>query len=452
MKVDLSIPLLLSEIAEAVSGVLGAEDKYVDFICTDSRELTKDGVFFAFDKAEIYVGEALMTGAVVSHSPSATVSVDDAGEAFLRLASYYKAKLPHLKKTVAVTGSVGKTCVKDYTAALLSGKYRTHKTTDNYNNGIGLPLSIFSAPQSTEILVLEIGTNHPGEIKRLSLCAEPDLAIITGIGTSHIGNFGSRKTIAKEKSEIRVGMTDPKALIIPCGEPLLSDLPCLLKVGKDGDVSFSVIKSGADECVFVYTTPIGRTEELRFSFGGEHYVNNLAFAVSAAIALGIDIDGINKRLSESEHFLPRQKTVKIDGITFIDDSYNASFEAYESALSVLSKSKGTRSAVIGDVLELGAYSERIHRAIGELCVKLKTDKIFPFGKYAYAVAEGAASAGFNRKNIFINADPHDHARTATLILNNLGADETVLIKGSHALHTEKIIDCVKKMQGAKNDI
>ncbi len=452
MKVDLSIPLLLSEIAEATGGVVGAEDKYVDFICTDSRELTKDGVFFAFDKAEIYVKEALSAGAVVSRDPSASIVVDDAGEALLKLAAYYKTRLPHLKKTVAVTGSVGKTCVKDYTAAILSGKYNTHKTSENRNNDIGLPLSILSAPSGTEILVLEMGTNHPGEIRRLSLCAKPDLAIITGIGTSHIGNFGSKKIIANEKSEIREGMTDPNALIIPCGEPLLDGLPCLFKAGNGGDVDFSVIKSNADECVFVCTTPIGSTKEIRFPFGGEHYVKNLAFAVSAAVVLGIDIDGINGSLSECEQFLPRQKRIRVGNATFIDDSYNASLEAYESALSVLSECQGTRSAVVGDVLELGVYSERIHRAIGELCVKSKADKIYPFGKYAHDVAEGAVRAGFNQKNIFINDDPCDHARTAALILENLVSGETVLVKGSHALHTEKIIDCVKEMQGAKNDV
>lgn len=452
MKVELGIPLLLSEIADITNSTVKGADRYVDFICTDSRELSKDGLFFAFDKAQIYVNEAIMRGSVISRSNSATVTVEDTQEAFLALASYYKRKLPHLKKTVAVTGSVGKTCVKDYTAALLSKKYKTHKTADNFNNGIGLPLSIFSAPLDTEILVLEMGSNHSGEIERLSLCAIPDLAIITAIGTSHIGNFGSRKMIAKEKYQITAGMKDPKALIIPCNEPLLDGLPHLFKVGNEGDVDFSIIKSDSEESVFIFQTLIGVTKELNLPFGGEHYVQNLAFAVSAGIALGLDVCDINAAISDFNQFIPRQKMIKVKNITFIDDSYNASLEAYSSALHVLSKRNGTKSAVIGDVLELGEYSDKIHKAIGELCARLKIDKIFPFGKHAHAVAKGALQAGFNSENIFINSDPEAHAHTASLIIANAKTNETVLVKGSHAVHTEKIIECVKEIQGVKNDI
>ncbi len=444
MKARLEIPLSLKEAAQAM-GASTSADGTVNFITTDSRELENDGLFFALGRGEDFVNHALSRGFAVSSENKDALLVPDTRAAFLSLAAYYKRKLPKLKTTVAITGSVGKTTIKDYTGAILSSKYKVHKTPGNFNNEIGLPLSIFSAPLDTEVLVLEMGMNAPREIERLSHTASPDIAIITNIGTSHIGKLGTRENIALAKREILLGLKCGGAVIIPSDEPLLSDIKSAFKLGVGTDVNACDIRESSSGIFYKILTPLGKTEEIHFPWGGTHLAKNLAFAVSAALCTGFDLQDINNAISDISVFIPRQNYIKIKNLFFYNDSYNASLESYIADFKMLRKRGTVFSAVIGDILELGEEEKKIHKRLGELSREFGLSKIYPFGKNALTVLGGALSSGFPSKNIFINENSHDYEGTARLILDNSAPGEIILIKGSHALHTEKIIEAARAL-------
>lgn len=446
MQVKLDIPLTLSEIAEAVGSHFSLPDQTVEYISTDTRGMTAGALFFSLSGGEKYVPEAMEKGHAVGITNS-TIQVSDTENALLSLASYYIRKLKMLKYVVAITGSVGKTTVKDFTAAILAKKFHVHKTEGNHNNAIGLSLSVLAAPRDTEILVLECGMNHKGEISRLSAAIHPDIAVITNVGTSHIGNLGSREAIAEAKLEITHGMKYTAKLIIPSDEPLLlSDRQTVLRVGKNGDIKPRIRSVTANETAY---SILKDNESIAGSlpFGDKHLVGNLAFAIAVASSVGIPLDCIASALTHSENFMPRWRRIELSDFTVIDDSYNASLESYRAAFAVLSKHCGPKSAVIGDVLEAGALSDKIHEAIGKEAASAGINKIYPFGEFADKVVGGAVDAGFDVSMIFPNKDRSAHEKTAREILKNVKPDELILIKGSRALFTERIIKHLQKEQG-----
>ncbi len=444
MKVMLKMPLTLSEAALAM-GATVESDAVIDFITTDSREMSDGGLFFAIDGGEAYTNEALSCGFAVSSQNPNALFVPDTRKALLKLASHYKNKLPKLKKTVAVTGSVGKTTVKDFTAAVLETKYKVHKSTGNFNNDIGLPLSIFSAPCDTEILVLEMGMNAPFEVESLSLTAKPDIALITNIGSAHIGRLGSRENIALAKLEIISGLSKNGSLIIPSDEPLLSHIKNAFRVGEGGDVSLEDIGESSSGIFFRIKTPFGKSSEIHYPEGGIHFAYDLTLAAAAALCLEFDLNDINEAFSDISRFITRQKYIKINNILLYDDSYNASFESYAADFKMLTSRFGCASAVIGDILELGDSEEEVHKKLGALAYDFGLSKIYPFGKNALLVKEGALNSGMPKECIFENEDCRDHRKTARLILENESSGAVILIKGSRGVQTEKIIEAVKAL-------
>ena len=230
MRIKLGIPLELSEVVEATRGRLNEKchKSKIKFLSTDTRELEPGDLFVAL-RGERYDGNdfikyAKERGAItLGDDISADILTKFGNASLLFLASYFKNKLKRLKYTIAITGSVGKTTTKEFTKILLSTQYSVHSTPQNYNNLIGMPLTLLSAPADTEILILEMGMNRLGEISQMSKCAKPDIALITNIGTAHIGNLGSKENISKAKKEIFDGMTDGEK-IIPYGEELLSNI------------------------------------------------------------------------------------------------------------------------------------------------------------------------------------------------------------------------------------
>ena len=228
MRIRLDIPLTLGEIAEACSGVCKEELKGtpVEYLSTDTRELCPEDLFVAikgekFDGND-YVGKAIELGAIPLSSVETDVgiTVTDSSLSLIGLARLYKSKLPNLKKVCGITGSIGKSTTKEFAAIIISEHFSVTKSIGNFNNAVGMCLSILSANKNTEVLILEMGMNAHGEISLLSKTAEPDIAVITSVGTSHIGRLGSREEIARAKLEILDGMKEGK-LIVPADEALL---------------------------------------------------------------------------------------------------------------------------------------------------------------------------------------------------------------------------------------
>lgn len=447
MRIELSIPMTIAEIANNTDGIiLGNNKQIVTHIVTDSREVKEGDLFIALRgkrfNGESYSTEAISRGAALmsSHRENCGIFVSDTQNALLRLAAYYTTKLPYIKYKVAITGSVGKTTTKEFLKVLLNERYVTHASEGNLNNEIGMPLSILSAPLNTEVLVCELGMNHEGEISRMSKSLAPNIAVITNVGTSHIGNLGSRQNIAKAKLEVLDGMRDGR-LLVPKEEPLLSEVNTALTFSLgDCNADFSVLSAeGGNVSLYKKGTKI-LTQ--KFAFPEEHLLSCLAAAFSAAMLCGVTKEELNRGILHISRDNIRQKIVNKGEMYFYQDCYNASLESvYAAFKSVAALTSYTaRSAVLGDILELGDHSDEIHRKIGKELVGFGFNKIYLFGKLVESLSDSAIECGFPKERIFLNHDINRPDITASQIKENFQTGEIILLKASRSIRLERVLD------------
>ena len=276
MRIDLGTPMTLEEIAYATGGN-HKQNAIIKSITTDSREVEEGDLFIAikgdkFDGAD-YVSEVKKRGGFVLASVPLYSDIlhPNGADALLSLATYYIKTLPYLLYKIGITGSVGKTTTKEFLKIMLSDRYITHASKGNFNNQIGMPMSILSAEKNTQVLLMEMGMNHPGEISNLSRCLRPDIGIITNIGTAHIGNLGCRENIAKAKLEITDGMNDG-ILFTPADEPLLRCEKKCVKFSLTNKNADYFIESSKENTVFIFKS--GRLyANAKFNILGEHNLN-----------------------------------------------------------------------------------------------------------------------------------------------------------------------------------
>lgn len=460
MIVTPELPLSVKNIADAVAGVYGGDDRPIFRIVTDSREAAAGDLFFALpgdgDGGEAYVAEAQKNGAIAvsKYRRDGVLLVRDVAEALLLLASEYRRRLPALKCVIGVTGSVGKTTTKEFIAAILSEKYRTHATAGNYNNGLGVPLTVLSAPAKTEVLIVEMGMNHKGEIAPLSACVHPNLAVITNIGTAHIGNLGSREMIAEAKKEILTGMNGGK-VVVPAEEPLLADVPHRMTVSlRDPTADFFLMPKTmcADKSTADFFCGERKIGNLSVFAPGMPVLSALAFSVSVATLLGLSDTEIRRGISSIKSDRIRQSVYKIGKLTVFDDAYNASPESVSAAIRTLSLFREKeKSALIGDMLELGCRTEECHEAVGRLLADEGFSKLYLFGVYAQFVAAGARRSGKSTCVVYENTDPLSPVETARRILSHSGDGEILLVKGSRGAHLERILEIMKNITEGKTN-
>lgn len=442
MKIKLGIPLKISEIAYATSGKIinSTADNLIECITTDSRECKQNDLFIAikgqYNDGNVFCNDAEGKGAYcLSETDSRGVKISNGLSALANLASYYKSKLVRLKHTIAVTGSVGKSTTKNILTVIFSKKYKTHATRNNYNSEIGAPMTVLSAPPDTEALILELGMNHRGEISRLSRSVTPDIAIITNVGTAHIGNLGSREQIALAKLEILEGMKDGK-LIVPASEPLLNGYSNLTFGLPKEDALFSSKRAGADVLIFYRDKPIIKS---RFSPVGDYLLSNLSAAVAAALCSSVEVSTVENGISCISGDISRQSVTNWNNILIYDDSYNASYESVVASLDAFDKLAGSkRSILLGSMLELGEESEKLHRLLGKFIATRGYSKIYLIGDYSNIIKEEAIKNGFPEENIFINTDAHDLNLTRSQIKENSSCGEALFLKASNALNLSDI--------------
>ncbi len=445
--------LRASYIAKASCGELIGADVEVCGIVRDTREVY-EGCLFAAIRGERFDGHDFVCDAIKAGAGAVLVSrklrdvkisqivVSDTVEALGKIAEEYIKMLP--AKRICVTGSVGKTTTKEMCAAVLGKSFKTHKTEGNYNNNIGLPLTVFGMDKSHEAAVIEIGTNHFGEILPLAKIARPHIAIITVIGESHLEAFGTKEGVLREKTAIFGGLSPDGVAILNGDDPLLWGIRDSLKhkavwygiENCECDVFGEIVENTAFSASFKVR---GSDTLFTLSSGGEHNVRNALSAIAAGRALGMHDAEIREGLSSFVNTGMRQKVYELSGATVIEDCYNANPESMKAAFSLLSKKTcgGRKICVLGDMLELGENAPLLHRRTGEEAGKY-ADKILATGDFAKEYMQGA---GENKTEIFDNKEA-----LAKRLSEILGAGDMLLVKGSFGT---KMWQVIEYLQGEK---
>lgn len=463
MFIPLYRPMTLDEIAAAAEGKLFARvDRLVSSITTDSREVEEGSVFVAIKGERLdghqYIGKAFENGAacvLCSELPDGAESENliltgDTVRALGAIAAAHKAELEPL--TAAVTGSVGKTTTKQFVYSVLSAKFNTHKTDGNFNNEIGLPLVLLKLTPEHEALVLEMGMSYRGELSRMTRLARPDIAVITNIGTSHIENLGSREGIRDAKLEIREGLKPNGTLILNGDEELLAGIDKAVYVSMAGSrkADFRVLgyreitlANGEAGTSFDLGTPDGTDEDLRIPVIGAHNVLDAAFAYAVGYVAGLTRDEIRRGLGSFQNTGMRQKFIDFNGVTLIEDCYNASPESMSAALAVLrsvsEKRSGKSVAVLGEMRELGSYGAALHRKVGGYAVENGVDALLTFGEAASEIAAGALEHGMDPRAIFSFGDLSRPELVSGALSELLSTGDTALFKASRAVELERVI-------------
>ncbi len=443
--------LLLRDIA----GFCGAEcgiDGEITRISTDSRDIDTGTLFVAligerFDGND-FVDDVLKKGAkavVCSRyegKDNRIILVPDTGKALLDIAKGYRKlfSIPF----IALTGSVGKTTSKGMIYSVVSQKYNTLRTAGNLNNEIGVPKTLFNLEESHEAAVIEMGMNHFGEISKLSGTVLPDIGVITNVGTAHIENLGSREGILKAKCEILDGMKKGSPLIINGDNDMLSAFD---------NADYKIIRFGLSQSNDMYAqdiVPNGEGSSFTAVYGNEkakvfvpavglHNVYNALCAMCVGVVLGYTLQEAAGGVKNFEPEGMRQKITEVNGMTFIEDCYNANLDSMCAALETLKTLKTKRSiAVLGDMLELGTYSEEAHRKVGIKAADTACDLVLTFGKKAENIASAANEKGCKAKAF------QDKKELTDYLLSTLLEGDTVLFKGSRGMKMEEIFTEIYK--------
>lgn len=459
--------LKIKEILEVTKGELIQGDLELECknFSKDTRTIQKGDTYLAI-KGEKFDGnlfwkQALENGAdcvIVSEIPKdkevlknyenkTIIRVKDTLEALYEIAklkrSFYQIPV------IAITGSVGKTSTKDIIANVVSKKYKTLKTIGNNNNNIGLPFTILKL-QDEEAMVLEMGMNHFGEIRLLTNIAKPDICVITNIGTSHIGNLGSRKNILKAKLEILEG-NEKATVVINKDNDLLhkwqeenQNEKTIITYGiqEHSDMNAKEIKLNNDSSEFACELE-NKKVNITVPVGGEHFILNALCAVSVGKILKIEPEKIVEGIEGFELTKKRMDTTELaNGIKIINDAYNASLESMQASLNYLAEFKNNRKiAVLGDMLELGEYTKELHEKVGEAVVQSQIDILFCAGEKAKYIEEQAKAKGMTKENVYWFENKE---KMVEKIKEVAKANDIILLKASNGMRFFEIAEELQK--------
>ena len=375
------------------------------------------------------------------------IQVEDTREALKQIATQ-KRNLYKDLIVIGVTGSVGKTSTKDIIANVLSQKYNTLKTEGNNNNDIGLPFTILRL-RDHQVAVIEMGMNHLGEISELTKIAKPTISVITNIGTSHIGNLGSRENILKAKLEILEGMERPKVVINNDNDLLHNwyeenkekkEIHTFGIENKSNCTAEEIIEHENDSN-FICNLNGNKFEE-NVPVGGDVFVLNSLCASLVGDLVGLKPEEIQNGISSFELTKKRMEIIKLkNGATIINDSYNASFESMKASIEYLASTNANRKiAVLGDMFELGEFSEELHRKVGKEVADNNIDKLFTIGASAKFIIEEAIKNGISDKNVYY-ASTQDEL--IEMLKQQIESEDTILVKASNGM---RLFDVVEKLK------
>lgn len=431
-------------------------------VVTDSRKIT-DGCLFVplvgerFDGHD-FAADCLAHGAAAclweeskGTPPGPAVMVKNTLEALQSLAKCYLQACR--AKVIGITGSNGKTTTKDLVFSLLSTTYKVHKTQGNFNNHIGLPLTVLAMPEDTEICVLEMGMSGRHEIELLSDIAEPETVIVTNIGESHLLQLGSREEIARAKLEILSGLTTGGLFIYNGDEPLIVSVLAESGTKKPDKMRTATFGLGHQNDDYPVVLTIGNNKtifqarslgdvQLELPLLGEHNVVNALAALTVARHYGVNTENIKEGLNRTVLTGMRIEVITgVSGITILNDAYNASPTSMKAAIGVLASMKGYRRkyAVLGDMLELGEEEEAYHLNIGKSIPSDAMDQLFTFGTLGDKIAEGASHV-LGPENVHAFSGKQELIQQLITVLH---PNDVLLVKASRGMKLEEVVEAVR---------
>ncbi len=412
-------------------------------ICTDTRTISKGQIYLPlkgenFD-GELFIEMAVKNGAIgyfttnpnnISNETNFALLVNDTKIAYLQLANFYKRQIN--PTTIAITGSSGKTTTKEIFNAIFKENRRTHKSLLNHNNEIGLCQTLLNMPEDTEVLIVEMGMRGFGEIDLLSMYAQPDIAVITNIGTAHIGRLKSRENIAKAKCEIIKHLSENGVLITGTDELYNKTLKGynVKHIVSDTNLpTFSLVEMTKEFSKFKY-----KNYEYIIPAGGEYNVKDTLLAIEAALLYGLKPKEIQKGLSTYKTIENRFEQIEINKLQFINDSYNANPDSMKAAIkSFIELYDGNKVLVLADMGELGENSVFFHEEIGLFLNKFENINLLTVGPLAKNIAKTCKHKSYS----------FDSNKEVIRHLMQLADGTKVLLKGSRAMKLDEII---KEMQ------
>ena len=439
-------------------------------IVTDSKRAKRGSVFVALRGERLdghaFLKDAASRGAAclivegwdpVTRLREATViKVRDTLKALGDLAHYRRSVVA--PKVLAITGSNGKTTTKEMVAAILERasvqgqplRGRVLKTEGNYNNLVGLPLTLLRLQGKERVAVVELGTSHPGEIARLTQIAAPNIGLVTSVAPAHLAGFGNLAGVAREKGELYRGLNPGGIAVINLDDPWVRRLGGRFKgekitFGKGGDVRAESRRPlGASGTEFTLRVG-GARRRVRLKLCGEHNLANALGAAAMAYGLGAGLEAMQRGLESMKAFPMRMAVEKWRGVGIINDAYNANPASMKAALETLRQieATGEKVAILGDMLELGRETRQRHAELGKEAARLDVDRLYLLGAQAARVKEGALLAGMKEDQVLVGRSPRDIARR---LGRHVRAGDWLLFKGSRGMKMETVLDAFKELR------
>lgn len=457
--------LSIEEVLKATRGKLlqGEGNTFFQGISTDSRTVTEGELFIALKGSRFdghhYVLEALekKAGGVVieedkvgdirwnGYRAKAVIAVKDTLFALGNIALDWRRK--YRTPLVALTGSNGKTTTKEMIAACLETTFPILKTKGNLNNLIGLPLTLLTLTEKERVVVLEMGMNVPGEIRRLTEIAEPDVGLITNIQEVHLEGMESLERLKEEKGELFRKMRRDGTILVNQDDPrvvdLASDYPgqkITFGIEHPAEVMAKEIRLGGAEGTFFTLILEGEAMEIHLRLLGRHFIPNALSAIAAACLFGVEVKQVKEALENFQSIPMRMEIVPLKGgKTLINDAYNANPHSMGLALETLveAKGEGRAIAVLGDMLELGNFTKEAHEQLGEKVSELSIDFLLALGEEAPIVVESAIRHGFPLERVRV---VESHSEAISILKQMIQNGDWILVKGSRRMAMEKIVE------------
>ena len=424
--------MTLNEIIKVIGGISSINsNEIIKEIKTDTRKINKGDIFIALNgknyNGEDFVNEALEKGAVACIVEKSInekcIEVKSTTESLFLLGNYIRNK--YNIPLIAITGSNGKTTTKDLLYHVLSSKYQVLKNIGNQNNIIGVSNTLFNLNNSYEIIVMELGTNHLGEISYLSKMCEPNISVITNIGSSHLEYFKNKKNIFKEKLSILDGMKDEK-LIVNGDDKYLKKLDSFkCGINKNNDLKAYDVKEFVDHIEFkIY---LDKEYKIVFNNPGVHFINSILMVIKIALDYKIEIKTIIKKIKNFKITEKRMNIIKLKDNILVNDCYNSSYESIKVGINYLKNIKQRKVLIIGDVLELGKHSKRIHKKINKCLKKLDNKEVLTVGVYSKYIK----GMHFSDVDELINYMDNKEIK-----------DSYIYVKGSRRMNLDKFVNYI----------